>query len=83
MKPHAITSKEWARIIKVRDVIEGWGFTPDEGPELAASMIYGVRFDFVSDGPGYIGPLYLLQGAGDPGTAPVALIEEDGELAAL
>lgn len=83
MEPHAITRKEWAKIIKVREVREGWGLEPDEGPEFAAGIIYGVRFDFVSGGPGYVGPLYLLKGDGDPGEAPLALIEEDGELAAL
>jgi hypothetical protein len=82
-KPHAITRKEWAKIIKVPEVIEGWGIEPDETPEFLADMIYGVRFDFISGGPGYVGPLYLLQGDGDPGTAPVALIKRGGELVAL
>lgn len=64
MKLHAITRKEWAKIVKVREVMEAWGLEPDEGPEFAGGIIHGIRFDFVSDGPGYVGPLYLLKGTG-------------------
>lgn len=82
-KPHEITRGEWAKIIQVELVQQMWGLDPDDTPEFAADLIYGVRFDYATDGPGYAGPLYLLQGGGDPGEAPLALIEEAGELVAL
>lgn len=82
-KPHEITRGEWAKIIKVELVQQMWGLDPDDTPEFAADLIYGVRFDYATDGPGYVGPLYLLQGGGDPGEAPLALVEEGGELVAV
>lgn len=39
-----------------------------------ADYAYGVRFDFQTDGPGYVGPLYLLQGTGTLETRPMAFI---------
>lgn len=58
----------------VRAVQEGFGLE-DEGDPAAwlAEYTYGVRFDYQTDGPGYVGPLYLLQGAGSPETRPMAV----------
>lgn len=81
--PHEITQAEWARIIQVAEVIDGWGLEPSETPEFVARIIYGVRFDYQTDGPCYAGPLYLLKGGGDPADPPMALIEIDGKLVAL
>jgi len=39
-----------------------------------AQNVYGVRFGYQTDCPGSAGPLYLLQGAGVPETAPMALV---------
>ena len=41
-------------------------------------MVYGVKFDFVSGGPGYVGDRYILRGAvlGEP----MVLIRKDGRL---
>lgn len=80
MKPQEIQADEWRELIQLDEVREGWGLQDDEGPEFAAANIYGVRFDFVSDGPGYVGPLYLLKGAGIVEDAPMSIIREDGEL---
>lgn len=79
-KPYELSAQEWVALAAVQEVIEAWAL--DEVPFPAACLMteaYGVRFEYQCDGPGYVGPLYLLQGAGAPETAPIAIIEtEDG-----
>ena len=60
---------------------ESWGLE-DETPEEFAHRVYGVKFDFVSGGPGYFGDLYVLYGDALSGD-PVVLIREDGRLEAV
>lgn len=72
--PHAIEPKEWEEIAQIEDFIDGWGLEPGELMSEFLSNLYGVRFDFVSGSPGYVGPLYLIHGNGAPETAPLALI---------
>jgi hypothetical protein len=60
-------------------VRDDWGLT-DETLEEFASSVYGVKFDFVSGGPGYFGDLYILQGDALTDVPPVVLIREDGQL---
>jgi len=50
----------------------------DETPEQFADMVYGVRFDFTSGGPGYVGDLYILHG--DSLGEPTVLIRRNGAL---
>lgn len=57
---------------------ESWGLEGNETPEEFADMAYGVKFDFVSGSPGYVGDLYILQG--DALGEPMTLIRKDGEL---
>jgi len=45
-------------------VREAWGLSEDVTPPEFASLVYGVRFNFVSGGPGYVGDLFVLQGDG-------------------
>jgi len=52
----------------------------DETPEEFADMVCGVKFDFVSGSPGYVGDLYILYGDALSGE-PMVLIREDGRLA--
>jgi len=78
-KPLEISLPEWKEIMKVRDVREGWGLEGDETPEQFAEMVYGVKFDFTSGSPGYVGDLYIIQGdALEP--SPLMLIREKGTL---
>jgi len=76
-KPHDISIAEWREIIALPAIRESWGLD-DEAPDEFADMVYGVKFDFVSGGPGYVGDLYLL--VGDAVSEPMALIRKDGRL---
>lgn len=61
---------------------QAWGLA-NETPEEFASQVYGVKFDFMSGSPGYVGNLYIVQGdvlAGDP---PWVFIRRNGVLALL
>ncbi len=61
-------------------VRNAWGIEKDETPEAFASMVYGVKFDFVSGSPGYVGDLYVLQGDALTGAPPVVITRCDGRL---
>ena len=60
--PHKITESEWKEIVALRTIQEAWGLEDAADPLEFASRVYGVRFNFVSGGPGYIGDLFILQG---------------------
>ena len=77
-KPLEISTAEWKEIMEMPAIRESWGIEDDETPEQFADMVYGVKFDFVSGGPGYVGDLYLL--VGDAVSEPMALIRKDGRL---
>ncbi len=66
--PIRLTPAEWAEVAAFEQVQQDWGLSADVGPEEVAELIYGVKFNFVSGGPGYVGDLFLLQGdaAGEP-----------------
>jgi hypothetical protein len=78
-KPQDISSAEWKEIIQVPVVRESWGLD-NETAEQLAEMVYGVKFDFVSGSPGYIGDLYILHG--DALGEPMVLVRKDGRLVA-
>ncbi len=59
---------------------QSWGLE-NESPEEFAEVAYGVKFDFVSGGPGYVGDLYILHG--DALGEPLTLIRQEGKLAAV
>ena len=69
--------QEWKELMQVPAIRESWGLD-DETPEQFAGMAYGVKFDFVSGAPGYVGELYVLQG--DALGEPMTLIRRDGKL---
>jgi hypothetical protein len=77
-KPQEISTAEWKEIMQVPVVRESWGLGDDETPEEFADMVYGVKFDFASGTPGYVGDLYVLHG--DALGEPITLIRKDGKL---
>jgi hypothetical protein len=77
-KPQEISAAEWKEIIEIPVIRESWGIDEDVTPEAFADMVYGVKFDFASGGPGYVGDLYILQG--DALGEPMTLIREHGKL---
>jgi hypothetical protein len=78
-EPLKISLPEWQEIMQLQYVRDGWGLE-DETAEEFASMVYGVKFDFVSGSPGYIGDLYILQGDVLTGDPPVMLVRRSGTL---
>lgn len=81
-EPIAISKDEWQEIMNFEVVRDAWGIEDNETLEDFLSMVYGVKFNFQSGSPGYVGDLYILQGdlAGDP---PLQLGRQDGKLIAL
>jgi hypothetical protein len=82
-KPYELTAQDWEAVAAVRAVVEAWGLDDDEEGvrgTLLADLVYGVRFDYVTDGPGWAGSLYLLQGAGAPEIPPMSLVETEAGL---
>ena len=78
-KPQELSLAEWKEIMELPQVREDWGLGENETPEDFADMVYGVKFHFVSGGPGYVGDLYILHG--DALGEPMTLIRRDGKLA--
>jgi hypothetical protein len=77
-KPQEISIAEWEEIMNLPVVRESWGLESDETPEQFADMVYGVKFDFASGAPGYVGDLYILHG--EALGEPMVLIRRDGSL---
>ena len=74
--PWPISQEEWAEIYNVTEFREGWGLeTDDKAAEIQPSL-YGVRFDYVSGSPGYVGSLYLVQGDGGPDIPPLVFVRD-------
>lgn len=80
-RPQPVSRKEWREIVHLNEFREAWGIY-DEPPDNIESMLYGARFDFVSGGPGYVGPLYLIYGDALSGP-PLVVIRQQGRLQAL
>jgi hypothetical protein len=78
VNPQNISPTEWQEIVQLPVIKESWGLEDDETPEHFSTMVYGVKFDFVSGGPGYFGDLYIL--LGDALGEPMVLIRRDGKL---
>jgi hypothetical protein len=76
--PKHISLAEWTEIIQLPVIRESWGLDEKETPEQFADKVYGVKFDFMSGGPGYAGDLYILHG--DALGEPVVLIRKAGRL---
>jgi hypothetical protein len=76
-KPYPLTPAEWKEIMAVRAVREGWGIEDDETVADFSAMVYGVRFNFVSGSPGYVGDLFILQGDALTDAGPMMLRRDD------
>ena len=72
-RPQEISLAEWEEIRALPYISQIWGLTEDETTEWFSSQVYGVKFDFVSGSPGYVGPLYILQGDVLTGDPPILL----------
>jgi hypothetical protein len=79
-EPISISQDEWQEIMTLPVVRDSWGIEDDETLEEFLSMVYGVKFNFESGSPGYVGELYILQGAYLTGDPPLVLGREDGKL---
>lgn len=77
-KPLEISIEEWKELMEMPEIRESWGIEGDETPEQFADMVYGVKFDFASGGPGYVGDLYILHG--DAMGEPLTLVRDHGKL---
>jgi len=77
-KPKVISNDEWAEIMKVREVRESWGMDVTDTVALIKSLIYGVKFNFQSGGPGYCGDLFIL--TGDTLETNMVLYRKNGKL---
>lgn len=79
-EPIAISKDEWQEIMSLPVVRDAWGIEDDETLEDFLSMVYGVKFNFQSGSPGYVGDLYILQGDTLTGDPPIMLGRENGKL---
>ena len=77
-QPLEISIAVWDEILKIPEIRESWGIEDDETPEQFADMVYGVKFDFASGGPGYVGDMYILQG--DALGEPMTVIRKNGKM---
>jgi hypothetical protein len=68
-----ISLAEWKEIIEIDAIREMWGLETETTPEEFSDMVYGVKFNFISGGPGYFGDLFILQGDALTGDPPVML----------
>jgi hypothetical protein len=78
-RPIIISTEEWREIMSLPVVRDSWGLE-DETPQDFRSMVYGVKFNFHSGCPGYVGDLYILQGDVLTGDAPMIFGRINGEL---
>ena len=72
---------EWKEVMQLPVIKESWRLEDGETPEQFANMVYGVKFDFASGAPGYIGDLFILHG--DALGEPMVLVRRDGKLVAV
>ena len=82
-QPYAITDAEWAEIGAIQDIRDQFGVGDDEDFLDHARGIYGVKFKYMEDGPGYAGDLYILQGGALIPEGPLTLIRNRAGKVAL
>jgi hypothetical protein len=76
-QPHPLTQADWDEIGALVNIRQSWGVEDDgKFADFAADNIYGVKFNFHSGAPGYVGDLYILQGDALTGDAPFVLIRD-------
>lgn len=70
--PQKLTRQEWDEIAKVKEVRQVWGMETKKDVENWRGSAFAVKFNYISDGPGYVGDLFLILG-GEPECPPVVL----------
>ena len=80
-EPMQLSDIEWREIIAIPQVREGWGLADDASLDEFKSLVYGVKFDYITGGPGYAGDLYLIQD--DSLQSPLAFTRRNGALTLL
>ena len=76
--PQPLTPKDWVEIGAIPEIRESWGVQEGEDFAEIVSSIYGVKFDFFSGCPGYVGELFILQGDVLTGDPPIMLTRGSG-----
>lgn len=62
-KPKEITKDEWAELLSNADFIETFLIDDSfENREEFIDWVWGVKFDYMEDCPGYAGDLFLFMG---------------------
>jgi hypothetical protein len=79
-KPMQITLPEWKEIMDMLAVNDACEVPPDCTPEKFAATVYGVKFNFRSDPPGYARDLYIIQPDILNGKPPWVLARNPGKL---
>lgn len=83
-EPVPIAPAVWNEIARIREVSEGYGLhdLPEtERGQALQTCAYGAAFEqFVTGGPGYVGPLYIVQGDGFAAGPQVFTRNRDGQL---
>ena len=80
-EPMHLSDSEWREIVAIPEVREGWGIADDVSVDDFKSQVYGVKFDYITGGPGYFGDLYIIQD--DSLQPPLAFIRQNGALKPL
>ena len=83
-KTYELTDQEWEAMAGVPEVYEGFELEDEAEPaKWLKENTYAVRFEHEAGGLGYVGPLYLLQGAGAPEIPPITMVRKNGGLRAV
>jgi hypothetical protein len=78
-EPKTVIASEWREIVKIRAVRDGWGLETEADKKAFAESTYAARFDYISDGPGYVGDLFVILG-GEPECPPMVIVRRKGVL---
>lgn len=61
-KPKEITRSEWDELLANKEFTEAFIVDDFESREDFVNWVYGVKFDFAEDCPGYAGDLFMFMG---------------------
>lgn len=59
-KPKEITQSEWDELLATKEFVDQFGVDDFESREDFIDWVYGVKFDFAEDCPGYAGDLFMF-----------------------
>jgi hypothetical protein len=76
--PLPLTRNDWKEISKNGFIREAYGIDGEEDEEAFSQSRFAVKFNYMSDGPGYAGPLFVVIG-GEPDCVTV-MIRRAGQL---